>query len=143
MARNKRFLGCQYPLVKGPRGLLAQKNGIDQIKADMLQLLLTNPGERVMEPEFGVPLRKLMFEPNDPTLEAEARKMIKDALDRYEPRVVIDQVFVTSNFSEDDLDALDPGDDREHILGVKILFFDPQNIQEVNELKLEVSIPGA
>ena len=65
---NKKFLGLQYPLVKTHRGILAQNTGVDQIKADLLQLLLTNPGERVMLPSYGTPLRELLFEQNDSTL---------------------------------------------------------------------------
>ena len=37
----KRFIGGQYPLVKSPRGILAPLTGVDQIKADLLQLLLS------------------------------------------------------------------------------------------------------
>jgi len=35
------------------------------IKNDMLQLLLTSPGERVMRPTYGVPIRQWAFEPLD------------------------------------------------------------------------------
>lgn len=141
MAKRK-FLGLQYPLVKTPRGILAQKSGVNQIKADLLQLLLTNPGERVMLPTYGTPLRKLMFEPNDPQLEIEAKKMIADAIQTWEPRIEIDQIEVTSSFSRDDLGRNDPGEDINYILGIRILFFDPQNISEVNELVVESPIYG-
>lgn len=137
---KKKFLGCQYPLVKTPRGLMAQKSGVNQIKADMLQLLLTNPGERVMMPNFGTPLRELIFEPNDPTLEIKARQMIADSITMWEPRVVITQIQVTSNFDRNDLHPLDSGDEREAVLGIKIAFVDPENIQEVEELALELPI---
>lgn len=140
---KKKFLGLQYPLVKTPRGILAQKSGIDQIKADLLQLLLTNPGERVMLPTYGTPLRKLMFEPNDPQLEIEAKRMIQDSIEQWEPRIVIQQVEVTSMFPEDSLDRSDPKEDVDHILGIRILFYDPQNISEVNELAMETPIFGA
>lgn len=53
---KKKFLGLQYPIVKTPRGLFAQKSGIDQIKADLLQLLLTNPGERCLTGDTKIPL---------------------------------------------------------------------------------------
>jgi phage baseplate assembly protein W len=140
--RNTRFLGLQYPLVKTPRGILAQKSGIDQIKADMLQLLLTNPGERVMLPTFGTPLRKLMFEPNDPTLEIEARNMIVAALLQWEKRVEIQNVSVSCVVNEDDLDPNDPNDDNEHILSIKIMFYDPQNIQKIEELAVALPYNG-
>jgi phage baseplate assembly protein W len=46
------FLGAPYPIIKSPRGLLRTQSGINQIKSDLLVLLLTEPGERVMLPEF-------------------------------------------------------------------------------------------
>ena len=142
MATTKKFLGAQYPFVITPRGIVAQKNGVDQIKADMLQLLLTNPGERVMLPDFGTPLRKLFFEPNDPALEQKARQMIAESLRKWEPRVVISQVEITSNFDKDLLDTSDTGDEAEGILGIKIIFVDPQDISTVDELVIEVPIGG-
>lgn len=95
-----------------------------------------------MLPLFGVPLKRLVFEPNDPSLEVEAKKMIGDAIEMWEPRIVIDQIEVTSYFSKDNLDRNDPGEDTAYILGIKILFYDPQNISEVNELKMEMPLGG-
>lgn len=140
---KKRFIGCQYPLLKTPRGIFAQRNEVDQIKADMLQLLLTNPGERVMLPEFGTPLRKLVFEPNDPALEIEAKKMIADSITKWEPRVEVQAIEVSSRIDPDDLDDEDTQEETGHILNIKILFFDPVNIQQVEELKLQVPLSGA
>lgn len=137
---KKRFLGLQYPLVKTSRGLMAQKSGVDQIKADLLQLLLTNPGERVMMPNYGTPLRELFFEPNDPSLEIRARQMINDAILLWEPRIVITQIEVTSRFNRGDLHPLDTSDELDAIMGIKINFVDPENIQQVEELALEVPI---
>ena len=83
------YIGMQYPLEKTPRGLLAQKRGVDQIKADLLQLLLTNPGERVMLPTFGTPLRELIFEPNDIVLEIEAQRMVSESIQAWEPMILV------------------------------------------------------
>ncbi len=135
-----KFLGLQYPLVKTPRGLLAQKKGVDQIKADLLQLLLTNPGERVMLPEYGTPLRELFFDPNDFALKNKAKNMISESITRWEPRVALQNVSVSNSIDPDDLHPDDPKDDIEHILSIKIEFFDPENITEIQELKLEVPI---
>jgi phage baseplate assembly protein W len=141
MAEEK-FIGLQYPIVNSAKGLMSHSSNVDQIKADMLQLLLTNPGERVMLPTFGVNLRKLIFEPNDTTLEMAAKSMIAEALQQWEPRVVISQIEVTSKFSKSDLNTMDNGDELEAILGIKINFIDPQNIQVVEELTLEIPVSG-
>ncbi len=137
-----KFLGLQYPLVITPRGVMAQKKGVDQIKADMLQLLLTNPGERVMLPTYGTPLRKLIFNPNDPTLAGEAKRMIAESIKNWEPRIEITNIQVTSNFDSEDLHPDDTSHEREAILGIKIEFVDPENISEVQNLVLELPVGG-
>lgn len=139
MAKRK-FLGLQYPLVKGPRGLLAQKSGVDQIKADLLQLLLTNPGERVMIPNYGTPLRTLFFEPNDASLAVRAKQMIANAILTWEPRVVVTDITVWTSIDRSRLNPADTGDEIDSILYMQINFVDPENISEVEQLALTVPI---
>jgi len=138
---KEKFFGCPYPIVRDPRGLLRTQNGVQQIKSDLLVLLLTNPGERVMLPGFGTPLRKLMFEQNDETLIGLARQMIIDSIRTWEPRVTVQQLEV--GFADDD-DDLNPNEEgaKEHILFIKIQFVDPENIKEVQVLTLEVPLAG-
>lgn len=139
MARAK-FIGLQYPLIKTPRGTFSQNSGVNQIKADMLQLLLTTPGERVMLPEFGTPLRKLFFEPNDTILEEEAKRMIAQSLAAWEPRVEVTGITVTSKIPRELLHPNDTMEDKEHILYIKIEFVDPQDITEIQSLVLEIPL---
>jgi phage baseplate assembly protein W len=136
MAKSK-FLGLQYPLEKTARGILAQKTGVDQIKADLLQLLLTNPGERVMLPAFGTPLRELIFEPNDSFLVDKATQVIADAIRTWEPRIVVSNIEVTNNIPKNSLNKNDSYDEMEGILYIRIKFVDPENIQQIEELVLE------
>jgi phage baseplate assembly protein W len=136
----KKFLGLQYPLVKTPRGLFAQKNGIDQIKADLLQLLLTNPGERVMLPAYGTPLRTLFFDPNDASLAFRAREMIARSIEMWEPRIVIENVSVTPSPPRSNLNPYDNGEEQDAILFISIKFVDPQNISVIEELAMSMPI---
>lgn len=138
----EKFIGLQYPLVKTARGLMAQNSNVAQIKADLLQLLLTNPGERVMLPEFGTPLRKLMFEPNDVGLEIIAKQMIAESISKWEPRIVISNISVTSNFDPNNLNENDSGEDIDAILGISILFIDPENISQIESLTLQLPLGG-
>lgn len=139
MASN-RFLGAQYPLMSTPKGFFAQKSGTDQIKADLLQLLLTNPGERVMLPDYGTPLRTLIFEPNDQSLAIQAKQMIANAILTWEPRIVVTGINVTLGSDTPDLNPSDPLQDVEHILGIQISFVDPQNINQVQDLVIQMPI---
>lgn len=137
----KKFIGCQYPIFRSPRGLLAQKNGVDQIKADLLQLLLTNPGERVMLPEYGTPLRKLIFEQNDAVLIATARNMISLSVSNWEPRVQIKDIEVGA-IRREDLPDIDPGYEMQAILKIRISFYDPGQIDVVYDIELETPLGG-
>jgi len=136
-----KFLGCPYPIVKNPRGLLRTQNGMSQVKSDLLVLLLTQPGERVFLPDFGTPLRDLLFEPNDSEVEERARSMIIQSISTWEPRITVDNIFINYNI-EDDLSSEDDRTESEHVLGITIRFFDPENINEVQELRLEVPLAG-
>jgi phage baseplate assembly protein W len=139
---KKRFLGMQYPLIRGARGLLAQKSGVDQIKADLLQLLLTNPGERVMIPTYGTGLRKLFFEPNDAALVFQARQMIANAIIQWEPRIVVTDIQITTGIDRSLLNPRDTGEEADSILAIRISFVDPENISEIEDLALQVPIGG-
>ena len=127
------FLGAPYPIVRNPRGLLSTQGDVNQIKSDLLCLLLTNPGERIMLPEFGTPLRDLMFEPDDDIIINEARDMIINAITTWEPRINISAIDV---FTENDA-----GD--EHTLFIRIMFFDPNEIKNIQELKLQLPIAAS
>ena len=92
-----KFSGAPYPIVSTARGLLPTQRGVDQIKADLLQLLLTNPGERVMLPNFGTPLREIIFEPNDAISSEHVRDMIINSIRTWEPRITIEQIDVVNS----------------------------------------------
>jgi len=136
------FLGVPYPIIKNARGFLYSQDGIDQIKSDMLVLLLTNPGERVMNPTFGTPLRKLIFEPNDSALRLQAKNMIINSIKKWEPRISVRNIEVSSKVDDKSLNKAEGKQDLEHILFIRIIFVDPQNIKEVQELLLEVPLGG-
>jgi hypothetical protein len=152
-----KFKGCPYPIEKHPLGLLHVQTGVDQIKSDLLILLLTNPGERVMLPNFGTPLKKLFFEQNDEIILLQARDMIINSIKTWEPRVAISAVEVsigTNNLDPNGFLGADPPtdlsliggnyidtrNDDDHALSIRIAFFDPENIQSIQELILEVPL---
>lgn len=134
------FLGVPYPTLKDPRGYWYSQSGVSTIKSDLLQLLLTNPGERVMLPEYGTALRKLLFEPNDPTLAEQARNLIINSISRWEPRIAVQNIEVSTNIDDTSLNTNDDSTQKDHILFIRIVFVDPQNIKEVQQLTLQVPL---
>lgn len=138
-----KFLGAPYPIIKHPRGFLRTQDGINQVKSDLLCLLLTEPGERVMLPDFGTPLKQFFFEPNDLELSDRVREAISNSIKTWEPRIAVTNINVTTQYQEDisnKLNENDPREDLGHILLIIIQFTDFDNVQEVQELKLEIPL---
>lgn len=52
----------------------------DHVRSEVIQLLLTNPGERLFQPSFGAGLKRLVFEANDDVTAGLARARITKAL---------------------------------------------------------------
>ena len=133
-----KYPGVPYPITKNPKGFFYIQDGVEQIKSDMLILLLTNPGERVMLPNYGTPLRRLIFEPNDPRLILDAKAMIARSLKSWEPRVAITQIEVKNGLDKYSKNINEDGTESDAVLLIRILFIDRAKIDTVNELKLEV-----
>jgi phage baseplate assembly protein W len=55
----------------------------EHVKSEVIQLLLTNPGERPFLPTFGGGLRRLVFEGNSDVTAAVAKATITQALTRW------------------------------------------------------------
>ena len=134
------FLGIPYPITKNPLGFFRTQSGVSQIKSDLLTLLLTNPGERVFLPDYGTPLKRLIFEQNDATLEVIARNIIIESISKWEPRIVVSQISVSSQASRSDLNYQDPGEDTDSILSIRIMFVDPEQLSEIQELVLQIPL---
>src|SRR5512133_2865749 len=71
------------------RGGLDMVDGSDSVRQSLMLLLLTIPGERVMRPEYGCHLHRLVFAPNDDTTAGLAIFYVRQALERWEPRIEI------------------------------------------------------
>ena len=69
-----------------------------QIKSNLINLLLTQPGERVNEPLFGVGLKNLLFEQNiDQDL---LNETINEQIKRFIPEITLKKV--TTGLSKDE-----------------------------------------
>jgi phage baseplate assembly protein W len=66
----------------------------EDVRRALRIILDTEPGERVMRPDFGAGLRAITFEPLNANTLALARHRVEQALVLWEPR--IDQVIVTA-----------------------------------------------
>jgi Bacteriophage baseplate protein W len=72
-----------------PSGGVLMIEGDRVVRQAIMMLLSTTPGERVMRPDYGCPLNRLVFEPNDATTAGLAIHYVRQALIRWEPRIEI------------------------------------------------------
>jgi len=89
-----KYYGYNPPFVGGAQNILSRQEDDRLIKNDILQLLLTVPGDRVMRPDYGVNIRSFVFEQ---MVQRDINKLIReiyDALDKYEPRVDVQDVKI-------------------------------------------------
>ena len=61
-------------------------------------LLLTMKGERPFQPELGCDIKRILFEPLDYASAGTIKKEVKETLDRYEPRIRIDDIACEPDF---------------------------------------------
>jgi len=88
-----------------PKGAIELAHDADVIRQAILLLISTRPGERVMRPSYGCYLFRLAFSPNDDTTAGLAIHYVRQALERWEPRIQI--LRIDANRNESHVSRLD------------------------------------
>lgn len=83
---------------------LAIKKIESLVRQNLKNLILTNPGERMMDPAFGVGIKRFLFENRTNTTINTIRNLITGQTKKYMPFVGINSVEFTT--SEDNLNYL-------------------------------------
>src|SRR3954447_1772799 len=84
--------GFSWPMEVDHTGSLRLTEGTDDLDRSIRVVLLTAPGERLMRPDFGCRIWDLLFEPVTPNLLGLIAEAVRDALARWEPRIVVEDV---------------------------------------------------
>jgi len=98
---NEEFAGLSI----APTGGIEMVAERDSVRQAILLLLSTIPGERVMRPDYGCELYRLIFSPNDDTTAGLAIHYVQKAIKRWEPRAKIE--FLDASPNEQDRARLD------------------------------------
>jgi uncharacterized protein len=72
-----------------PTGRLELVEEDRSIRQSILLLLSTLPGERIMRPDYGCALQRLVFSPNDDTTAGLAMHHVRQAVKRWERRIEV------------------------------------------------------
>ena len=110
MNRTIQGISVQLPLIYGKSDgpYILNKNIGQVIRQNFKNLVLTSPGERVMEPDFGVGMRQLLFEGINSRTYQVIEERLKEQVNEYMPFINIEEVNFLSadNTPSMDLNAV-------------------------------------
>jgi phage baseplate assembly protein W len=89
--------GWRFPLQLDEQGEVVYAEGEESIQEAIWIILSTAFGERLMHPDFGCGIHDLLFEPNNTSTSGLARFYVEDALQRWEPRIELEEVEVQAD----------------------------------------------
>ena len=76
---------------------LTLKQDVESVKRSLRNIMLTNKYERPFKPNFGANLRGLLFELADDITKYEIRKQINEAIQSFEPRVRVQNIYLNQD----------------------------------------------
>ena len=88
---------AQTGIVNTATGGIAMVEEAASVRQSILLLLSTRTGERIMRPDYGTELHRLVFSPNDSTTAGLAIHYVRRAVVRWERRIEILHLDATRN----------------------------------------------
>jgi uncharacterized protein len=90
-------VGWAFPPRYAATGDIAVAAYEEDVRQAILIILGTNPGERVMRPDFGAGLDRLVFEPINAATVTQVQVRVREALIAWEPRIDVEDVRVDTD----------------------------------------------
>ena len=92
-------------------------------------IVLTSPGERVMDPAFGVGIRRFLFRQNTEQTYSTLKSRIRKQIGRYLPYIKIEKIYVNSPINNPEI--------PENFMGLILEYkIEPYNERDVLELSV-------
>ena len=101
--------GLAFPLQVDRRGGIALARDEQDIDQAIQLILGTAPGERPMRPEFGCGVHDFVFDSIDANTVGRMEEAIREALDRWEPRIQVQTLDFDLSSSDNGLLTIDIG----------------------------------
>ena len=92
------YIGLTYPIKSGKNlDFELTKTTFEQAGYNLINLLLTQKGERAFQPEFGTTLRSICFEQIDDNLPEIIETDIRNAVELWLPYIIINEIEVLTD----------------------------------------------
>ena len=106
MAATLSFKDININFKKHPvTGDLVVSKDASAIKQAIVNLLLTNKGERPFKPDYGSDIRSYLFEPLDYGTAAQIDLSIKNTIAKFEPRIRVIDMQTYPNYDSNSFDV--------------------------------------
>lgn len=92
--------GIAFSTNIGEEGRVPWSEGAENIRESIRIILLTEPGERVMLPDFGAGVKRFLFQPNTVATRRLIEETIIQSLDQWEQRIEVDSVSVEEDVKD-------------------------------------------
>jgi uncharacterized protein len=89
--------GWGFPVAAGLDDEINMVSDADDIREAIRLILETDPGERLMRPDFGAGLRRMIFEPINASTMTLLQHRVETALVSWEPRIDVMDVVVSAD----------------------------------------------
>tara|TARA_R100000005_G_scaffold36705_1_gene17015 strand:- start:175 stop:558 length:384 start_codon:yes stop_codon:yes gene_type:complete len=121
----------KLPLTTDPDDGYALTKSLKEVaRQNFKNLVLTSPGERIMDPEFGVGIRNYLFENNTVSTQGKIEAKIRSQTKKYLPYITVELV---------EFDNVDTNPNiSENFLGVRI-FFSVQKLAISDVLEIPIN----
>jgi phage baseplate assembly protein W len=131
---NAIYYGYNAPFLGGNQAIFSRQVDERLVRNDILQLLLTSPGERLYRPDFGTGIRRFLFETITDDAISSLKANIGEAITKFERRVSATDIQIDV-------------DHDNNLVGIKVygkmLVNDKSLTDTSNDLLVSLNIPLA
>ena len=101
------IFGPRWPLKRGNEDTYQTYSSIkDQINFYLRNLILTSPGENISDPNYGVGLRRFLFEMNNDDTREEILSRLYEQINLYLPSITVNDISVSASNEQIDSNSL-------------------------------------
>ena len=99
--------GINFPFLQSPKGnyLRLTETTDEEIRTDLVHLLLTRRGSRYFLPDFGTRLYEYIFEPLDGATFEDIRSEIEEQINTYIPNLTINSITIEPYTDTDEVEG--------------------------------------
>ena len=124
----QQYIGITLPIRLGRTGMFEQStSSLQQTRSNLRNLLLTKKGERIMQPELGCDLWRVLFEQVTEDSKLLARTTVVDAVDRWLPHLEVA-----------DFELETPVNDDVHTIQIRVSYRFRNNPNVLDSITIEI-----